>query len=70
VKFPNILELQRERDQNRILNEYKDYSIIQKKDITKLFRDFYRLKNDRDIEEGNLDVIRELVETMEGGNML
>ena len=70
VKFPNILELQRERDQNKILNEYKDYSIIQKKDITKLFRDFYKLKNDRDIEEGNLDVIRELVEAMEGGNTL
>lgn len=70
VKFPNILELQRERDQNKILNEYKDYSIIQKKDITKLFRDFYKLKNDRDIEESNLDVIRELVEAMEGGNTL
>lgn len=70
VKFPNILELQRERDQSKILNEYKDYSIIQKKDITKLFKDFYKLKNDRDIDDDNLDVIRELVEAMEGGNML
>lgn len=70
VKFPNILELQRERDQNKILNEYKDYSIIQKKDITKLFKDFYRLKNDRDIEESNLDVIREIVESLEGGSIL
>lgn len=70
VKFPNILELQRERDQNKILNEYKDYSIIQKKDMTKLFKDFYKLKNDRDIEDAHLDLIRELVEAVEGGNIL
>lgn len=68
TKFPNILELQRERDQKEILNNYSDYSIIQKKDMTKLFKDFYRLKNDRDIPEENLKIIKDLVETMEGGD--
>jgi exonuclease SbcD len=68
AKFPNILELQRERDQKEILNNYSDYSIIQKKDMTKLFKDFYRLKNDRDIPEENLKIIKDLVETMEGGD--
>lgn len=70
TKFPNILELQRARDQKEILNEYADYSIIQKKDMTKLFKDFYKLKNDREIEESNLDIIRELVEELEGGTIV
>ena len=70
TKFPNILELQRARDQKEILNEYADYSIIQKKDMTKLFKDFYKLKNDREIEEPNLEIIRELVEELEGGTIV
>lgn len=70
TKFPNILELQRERDQKEIFNEYADYSIIQKKDMAKLFQDFYKLKNDRDIEEKNLDIIKELVEELEGGTVI
>ncbi len=70
TKFPNILELQRERDQKEILNEYSDYSIIQKNDMTKLFKDFYKLKNDREIEEKNLDIIKELVEELEGGSVI
>jgi len=70
TKFPNILELQRARDQKEILSEYADYSIIQKKDMTKLFKDFYKLKNDREIEESNLEIIRELVEELEGGTIV
>lgn len=69
TKFPNILELQRERDQKEILNNYSDYSIIQKKDMTKLFKDFYRLKNDREIPEENLEIIRSMISGMEGGDI-
>lgn len=68
VKFPNILELQRLRDKEELKNDYVDYSIIQDKDITKLFVDFYALKNDREIDEESLQVIDEVVKEMEGGS--
>jgi len=35
-----------------------------------LTTDFYKLKNDREIEEENLDIIKELVEELEGGTVL
>lgn len=70
VKFPNILELQRLRDKEELKNDYVDYSIIQDKDITKLFVDFYALKNDREIDEESLQVIDEVVKEMEGGSSI
>lgn len=70
VKFPNILEMQRIRDNETMKNNFVDYSIIQDKDITKLFSDFYALKNDREIDEEGLKVIDETVKSMEGGNVI
>jgi exonuclease SbcD len=68
VKFPNILEMQRLRDNETMKNNFVDYSIIQDKDITKLFSDFYALKNEREIDEEALKVIHEMVKSMEGGH--
>lgn len=67
TKFPNILELSRERDREEILNNYSDFSILQSSDMAKLFTDFYQLKNDREIPEEHLALLKEFVRELEGG---
>ncbi len=67
TRFPNILELQRQRDKEEILNNYSEYEILDSKDMASLFKDFYKLKNETDMSTQQLDYITKLALSIEGG---
>ena len=66
-RFPNILELQRKRDEEEILKNYSEYKILDSKDMTSLFKDFYKLKNDADMTTEQLEYVKKLAFSIEGG---
>ncbi len=67
TQFPNILELQRQRDREEILNNYSEYEILDSKDMASLFQDFYKLKNEAAMSSQQLDYITKLAISIEGG---
>ncbi len=67
TKFPNILELQRLRDREEILNNYSEYEILESKDMASLFTDFYNLKNEVEMSAEQVDYITKLALSIEGG---
>lgn len=66
-KFPNILELRKTREEENLFNEQAEFAMIEQNDVTALFRDFYHLKNEREMQEETAKLLHEILESMEGG---
>ena len=67
TKYPNILELRKKRDEENLFNEQAEFSLIQQNDVTALFRDFYKLKNEREMDESAAVLFKEILISMERG---
>lgn len=68
TKFPNILELRKMREEENLFNEQAEFSMIEKNDVIALFQDFYKLKNDREMEDSTEEIFREILLSIEGGD--
>ena len=66
-KFPNILELRKKREEENLFNEQAEFSMIQQNDVTALFRDFYKLKNEREMDENAAALFKEILISLERG---
>lgn len=66
-RYPNILELQRKRDEEEILHNYSEYKILDQKNMASLFEDFYNLKNDEAMSEEQLEYVKKISFSIEGG---
>lgn len=66
-RFPNILELRKKREETEIFQEQADFKMLEKNDVTELFQDFYRMKNDRELTKEKIEALRALLQEMKGG---
>lgn len=65
-KFPNILELRKKREEENLFNEQAEFAMIEQNDVTALFRDFYKLKNERELEEHAVELFHDILGSLEG----
>jgi exonuclease SbcD len=62
TRYTNLIELVREKDMKAMEQDNVDFSIIQTKDISKLFREFYAMKNsDMEPDEAMVEIIQSVV---------
>ena len=66
--YPNVIELERKREIKEVNTENIDTVSIKNKDVRKLFKDFYKEKNGKDMEEATNNVFDEILKEIGGEN--
>lgn len=64
-RFPHVLELLRERDLPKDVQGEADYDLIRRKDVKELFKDYYRQRNDREMDAAKEAIVDEAIRIQE-----